>query len=105
MSLSIPQEAEQLLDQLPPEGLVELKGFIELLALKYKLKSPITPENPASSQADVPAQRLTAHFRGLVQSPLKVAELGQAYEFELMGDDERVNRIFVKESDSNAISK
>jgi hypothetical protein len=91
MSLSIRQEAEQLLDQLPPEGLVELKGFIELLALKYKLKSPITPKNPTSSQTDIPAQSLTARFQGLVQSPLKVAELSQAYELELMGDDEQAD--------------
>jgi hypothetical protein len=88
MSLSIRQETEQLLDQLPPEGLVELRRFIELLALKYKLKPPLTPENPALSQTDIPAQSLTARFQGLVQSPLKVAELSQAYELGMMGDDE-----------------
>lgn len=88
MSLSIRQEAEQLLDQLPPEGWAELKGFIELLSLKYKLKSPLPSENQESSQADIPAQSLTARFQGLVQSPLKVAELSQAYELGMMGDDE-----------------
>lgn len=88
MSLSIRQEAEQLLDQLPPEGWAELKGFIELLSLKYKLKSPIPSANPEASQADIPTQSLTARFQGLVQSPLKVAELSQAYELGMMGDDE-----------------
>lgn len=88
MSLSIRQEAEQLLDQLPPEGWAELKGFIELLGLKYKLKSPLTSDKAVAFQSNLPADSLTARFQGFVQSPLRVAELSQAYEFELMGDDE-----------------
>jgi hypothetical protein len=88
MSLSIRQEAEQLIEQLPPEGLAELIGFIELLSLKYKLKSPITSKTPASPQVHIPPHSLTARFRGFVQSPLKVAELSLAYELDMMGDDE-----------------
>jgi hypothetical protein len=88
MSLSIRQEAEQMLAQLPPEGLVELMGFIELLNLKYKIKSPFTSPPSVSAQTYLPADSLTARFQGLVQSPLKVAELSLAYELDLMGDDE-----------------
>ena len=52
MTLSIRQETEQLLTQLPPEGLAELATFIEFLRFKYRATKAIAPD-PAT-QAEPP---------------------------------------------------
>lgn len=90
MDTSIRQQTQTLLDQLPPEGLEELAQFIEFLVFKYHLdRAPIaSPSTPAAASLRVPADSLTAHFQGFIQSPLTVAELSTAYELDLMGDEE-----------------
>jgi hypothetical protein len=90
MDTSIRQQTQTLLDQLPPEALEELAQFIEFLVFKYHLdRAPIaSPSTPTAASLSVPADSLTAHFQGFIQSPLTVAELSTAYELDLMGDEE-----------------
>jgi hypothetical protein len=86
--ISVKQQAQQLLDQLPPEGLEELLKFIEFLQFKYQLTfPPISAKSPATDQ-EIPRDSLTARYQGFVQSPLSVAELTAAYEFSMMDEDE-----------------
>jgi len=86
--IPIKQQAQQLLDQLPPEGLQELLWFIEFLQFKYRLASSAEPIPPTSEGRKVPTDSLTFRYQGFAQSPLSVAELSAAYELSLMGDDE-----------------
>jgi len=88
MDISIRQQTQQLLEELPPEGLDELTHFIEFLYFKYRLTFPPTPSTSAPVSSEIPSDSLTARFRGFVQSPLSVAELAAAYELHMMGDDE-----------------
>lgn len=88
MTLSTKQQTQQLLEQLPPEGIAELRSFIEFLQFKYRLAPPVEPLPPSTLVAEVPADSLTARYRGFVQSRLSVAELGAAYETMLLGDEE-----------------
>ena len=46
------------------------------------------PSDAATTSADIPPDSLTARFRGIVESPLTVAELAAAYELQMMGDVE-----------------
>jgi hypothetical protein len=88
MDSTIHQQTQKALTLLPPEGLEELAKYIEFLLFKYK---PIQPSEPSTAEpisSSVSPDSLTARFQGFVQSPLKVAELSAAYEFNLMGDDE-----------------
>lgn len=88
MDTSIRQQTQIILDQLPPEGLEELAQFIEFLVFKYHLDRAASPSTPTAKSLSVPADSLTAHFQGFIQSPLTVAELSTAYELNLMGDEE-----------------
>jgi hypothetical protein len=88
MDISIKQQAQKLLDQLPPEGLRDLLWFIEFLQFKYQIASPLESTTPSATDQEVPSDSLTARYRGFVQSPLSVAELTAAYELSMMGDDE-----------------
>ena len=89
MTISIKEQAQQLLEQLPPEGLKELAWFIEFLQFKYRLATVSEPAASPPTEPDIPAGSLTARCRGFIQSPLSVAELAAVYETSMMGDDER----------------
>ena len=86
--ISIKQQVQQLLDELPAEGLRELLWFTEFLQFKYQLATFPEPVIPSSSDRTIPPESFTARYRGFVQSPLTVSELHAAYEVSLMGDDE-----------------
>ena len=88
MTLSIRQQTEEILTELPPEGLSELVRFIEFLRFKYLGSTPVQATAKPASPPDIPADSLTAQYQGFVQSPLTVAELSTAYEFSLTDDQE-----------------
>ena len=90
MNAPVRQQVQQMLKDLPPEGLNELAQFIEFLQFKYQAAPPsgIKKTNEDSTSTNVPGNSLTARYKGFVQSPLSVAELTTAYELTLMGDDE-----------------
>ena len=86
--ISIKQHVQQLLDELPSEGLRELLWFTEFLQFKYRLANLSESINDSAADQGVPSESLTARYKGFVQSPLSVAELNTAYELSLMDDDE-----------------
>jgi hypothetical protein len=88
MENSIQQQARKALVQLPPEGLEELAQYIEFLLFKYRLTNSSDSAAAESISSDMPADSLTARFRGFIQSPLTVAELSEAYELDLLDHDE-----------------
>lgn len=68
-----------------------LKSLTPELTAPWPQRKSLEPSQPVKSTptpANIPSDSLTARYRGLVQSPLSVAELTAAYEFQLMGDDE-----------------
>lgn len=52
MTVSIRPESQQILEQLPPEGLAELTNFIEFLGFKYHLPGSVESEPPLNPEAD-----------------------------------------------------
>ena len=91
METSIYQQTEKILNQLPLEGLEELAHFLEFLSFKYQLARLLEPSAPEPISSIVPADSMTVHFRGFVQSPLTVAELSGAYELNMYELDLRDN--------------
>jgi hypothetical protein len=81
MAASIRQQTEQLLEQLPPEGMAELAYFIEFLYFKYQLASPprTEPESSVPTNLDISLDRPINHHPEFGQAPLSSAGLALDY--------------------------